>query len=111
MALLVPLASALQHALNLIKSGDIELSAPASAKVATRTMHTPTRFNMASGKDSKTVCAFSDQNWGIPTRKFMSTTQRRSTTQLQGIIELAISSLVMGQELNPDAVLPIFILR
>ncbi|KAI6021329.1 hypothetical protein BKA83DRAFT_4126224 [Pisolithus microcarpus] len=96
-------SAALQHALNLIKSGDVKLKALANAKVATRDVHTPVKFNMASGKDSKTACAFSDQNWGMPMRKFTSTAQRRSTTQLQGMIELALSSLAVGQELDPDA--------
>ncbi|KAI5997455.1 hypothetical protein EDD15DRAFT_2528599 [Pisolithus albus] len=96
-------SAALQRALNLITSGDVELKVPANAKVTTRDVRTPVKFNMASGKDSKTACAFSDQNWGTPTRKFTSAAQRRSTTQLQGIVELAVSSLTMGQELDPDA--------
>ncbi|KIK26892.1 hypothetical protein PISMIDRAFT_8672 [Pisolithus microcarpus 441] len=98
-----PMVSVLQHVLNLIKSGNVKLKVLADAKVTTRDMHTPVKFNMASGKDSKTVCTFSDQNWGMPMRKFMSAAQRRSTAQLQGIVELALSSLVMGQELDLDA--------
>ncbi|KAI6020742.1 hypothetical protein BKA83DRAFT_4494550 [Pisolithus microcarpus] len=96
-------SATLQHVLNLIKSGNVKLKVLADAKVTTRDMHTPVKFNMASGKDSKTVCTFSDQNWGMPMRKFMSAAQRRSTAQLQGIVELALSSLVMGQELDLDA--------
>ncbi|KAI6122924.1 hypothetical protein EDD16DRAFT_1778788 [Pisolithus croceorrhizus] len=100
--------AALMRGLNLIKSGDIELKAPAKtkdgiAKLATRDVRTPVRFNMASGKDSKTACAFSDQNWGTPTRKFTSTAQRRSITQLQDIVELALTSLTIGQEPDPNA--------
>ncbi|KAI6123702.1 hypothetical protein EDD16DRAFT_1517878 [Pisolithus croceorrhizus] len=100
--------AALMRGLNLIKSGDIELKAPANtkdgiAKLATRDVRTPVRFNMASGKDSKTACAFSDQNWGTPTRKFTSAAQRRSITQLQDIVELALTSLTIGQEPDPNA--------
>ncbi|KAI5983184.1 hypothetical protein EDD15DRAFT_2317534, partial [Pisolithus albus] len=100
--------AALMRGLNLIKSGDIELKAPANtkdgiAKLATRDVRTPVRFNMASGKDSKTACAFSDQNWGTPTRKFTSAAQRRSITQLQDIVELALTSLMIGQEPDPNA--------
>ncbi|KAI6159026.1 hypothetical protein EDD17DRAFT_1762951 [Pisolithus thermaeus] len=100
--------AALMCGLNLIKSGDIELKAPANtkdgiAKLATRDVRTPVRFNMASGKDSKTACAFSDQNWGTPTRKFTSAAQRRSITQLQDIVELALTSLTIGQEPDPNA--------
>ncbi|KIK17696.1 hypothetical protein PISMIDRAFT_14942 [Pisolithus microcarpus 441] len=98
----------LMRSLNLIKSGDIELKALANAKdsipkLAMRDVRMPIKFNMASGKDSKTACAFSDQNWGMPTRKFTSTAQRRSITQLQDIVELALISLTIGQEPDPNA--------
>lgn len=101
-------SAALMCGLNLIKSGDIELKAPANAKdgipkLATRDVRTPVKFNMASGKDSKTACAFSDQNWGTPTRKFTSAAQRRSIAQLQDIMELALISLTIGQEPDPNA--------
>ncbi|KAI6041534.1 hypothetical protein EDC04DRAFT_2601668 [Pisolithus marmoratus] len=72
-------------------------------KLATRDVQTPIRFNMALGKDSKTACAFSDQNWGTPMRKFTNAAQRRSTTQLQGIVELTLALLMIGQEPNPNA--------
>ncbi|KAI6007822.1 hypothetical protein EDC04DRAFT_2907603 [Pisolithus marmoratus] len=96
----------LMHSLNLIKSGDIEFKVPVNAKdgivkLATRDVQTPIRFNMASGKDSKTACAFSDQNWGTPMRKFTNAAQRRSTTQLQGIVELALALLMMWGAYTP----------
>ncbi|KAL4080465.1 hypothetical protein J3A83DRAFT_4043716, partial [Scleroderma citrinum] len=66
-------SAALQCGLTLIKSGDIELKSPVSnkgsiAKLMTRDVQTPKKLNMASGKDSRTACTFSDQNWGVPTR-------------------------------------------
>ncbi|KAI5994086.1 hypothetical protein F5J12DRAFT_962761 [Pisolithus orientalis] len=99
-------AAALSHGLNLVRSGDVELKSPINvkdgiAKVATRFVQTPVKYNMALGKDSKTACAFSDQNWGAPTRKFMGATKRRSIAQLQAIVELALASLAIGQELDP----------
>ncbi|KAI5984110.1 hypothetical protein F5J12DRAFT_787660 [Pisolithus orientalis] len=99
--------AALSHGLNLVRSGDIELKSPINvkdgiAKVAMRFVQTPVKYNMASGKDSKTVCMFSDQNWGAPMRKFMGAAKRRSIAQLQAIIEFALASLVIGQELDPE---------
>ncbi|KAI6156936.1 hypothetical protein BKA82DRAFT_25941 [Pisolithus tinctorius] len=100
-------AAALSHGLNLVRSGDVELKSPVNvkdgiAKVAMRFVQTPVKYNMASGKDSKTACAFSDQNWGAPMRKFMGAAKRRSIAQLQAIIELALASLAIGQELDPE---------
>ncbi|KAI6142022.1 hypothetical protein BKA82DRAFT_27338 [Pisolithus tinctorius] len=100
-------AAVLSHGLNLVRSGDVELKSPVNvkdgiAKVATRFVRTPVKYNMASGKDSKTACAFSDQNWGAPMRKFTGAAKRRSIAQLQAIVELALASLVIGQELNPE---------
>ncbi|KAI5995265.1 hypothetical protein F5J12DRAFT_961655 [Pisolithus orientalis] len=94
-------------AVTFIKSGDVELKSPINvkdciAKVATRFVQTPVKYNMASGKDSKTACTFSDQNWGAPMRKFTGATKRRSIAQLQAIVELALASLAIGQELNPE---------
>ncbi|KAI6140160.1 hypothetical protein BKA82DRAFT_4019654 [Pisolithus tinctorius] len=94
-------------AVTFIKSGDIELKSPINvkdgiAKVATRFAWTPIKYNMASGKDSKTACVFSDQNWGAPTRKFTGAAKRRSIAQLQAIIELTLASLAIGQELDPE---------
>ncbi|KAI5986747.1 hypothetical protein F5J12DRAFT_787175 [Pisolithus orientalis] len=89
-----------------IKSGDIKLKSPVNvkdgiAKVAMRFVWTPIKYNMALGKDSKTACMFSDQNWGAPMRKFMGAAKRRFIAQLQVIVELALALLVIGQELNP----------
>ncbi|KAI5996479.1 hypothetical protein F5J12DRAFT_958066 [Pisolithus orientalis] len=96
-------AAVLSHGLNLIRSGDIKLKSPINvkdgiAKVAMRFVQTPIKYNMASGKDSKTVCAFSDQNWGAPMRKFIGAAKRRSIAQLQAIVELTLASLAIGQE-------------
>ncbi|KIO09198.1 hypothetical protein M404DRAFT_22387 [Pisolithus tinctorius Marx 270] len=100
-------AAVLSRGLNLVRSGDIKLKSPVNvkdgiAKVATRFVWTPVKYNMASGKDSKTACAFSDQNWGAPTRKFMGAAKRRSIAQLQAIVELTLASLAIGQELDPE---------
>ncbi|KAI5995790.1 hypothetical protein F5J12DRAFT_785560 [Pisolithus orientalis] len=99
-------AAALSHGLNLIRSGDVELKSHVNIKdgianVAMRFVPTPIKYNMASGKDSKTVCTFSDQNWGASMRKFMGATKRRSIAQLQAIIELTLASLAIGKELDP----------
>ncbi|KAI5996524.1 hypothetical protein F5J12DRAFT_785469 [Pisolithus orientalis] len=100
-------AAVLSRGLNLVRSGDVELKSPINvkdgiAKVATRFVWTPIKYNMTLGKDSKTVCTFSDQNWGAPMRKFTGAAKRRSIAQLQAIVELALASLAIGQELDPE---------
>ncbi|KAL4063821.1 hypothetical protein J3A83DRAFT_4192417 [Scleroderma citrinum] len=99
--------SQLQHGLTLIKSGNIELKSMVSgkdgiAKLTTRDMQTPKKLNMASGKDSRTTCAFSDQNWGTPMRKLMCAAKRRTMAQLQHIVAMACASYLMGDD-DPEA--------
>ncbi|KAL4075117.1 hypothetical protein V8B97DRAFT_1867419, partial [Scleroderma yunnanense] len=100
-------SAALQCGLTLIKSGDIELKSPVSnkgsiAKLMTRDVQTPKKLNMASGKDSRTACTFSDQNWGVPTRKLTSAAKRRTAAQLQCIVEMAHALYTIGDG-NLDA--------
>ncbi|KAL4071375.1 hypothetical protein V8B97DRAFT_2044816 [Scleroderma yunnanense] len=91
----------LQHGLTLIKSGDIELKSMVSgkdgiAKLTTRDVWMLKKLNMASGKDSRTTCAFSDQNWGTLMRKLMCAAKRRTVAQLQHIVAMARALYLMG---------------
>lgn len=86
--------------------GDIEFDSTVPVKggitkVTTRDVRTPKKLNMASGKDSRTACAFSDQNWGDPTRKLTAAAKRRTLSQLEAIVKMACNSAV--GERDPDS--------
>ncbi|KIK82058.1 hypothetical protein PAXRUDRAFT_154651, partial [Paxillus rubicundulus Ve08.2h10] len=79
----------LQHALQLIKSGEI----PVSTDLGKGKACTLVRLNKASGKESTAACVFSKQNWGSATQKITIAAGRHSTLQLSNIMELARISL------------------
>ncbi|KAI6009254.1 hypothetical protein BKA83DRAFT_4070689, partial [Pisolithus microcarpus] len=53
----------LEHVICLFQRGELQVNDQISA-CSKATVKTPLKLNKASGKESSTVLAFSEQNWG-----------------------------------------------
>ncbi|KAI5999733.1 hypothetical protein EDC04DRAFT_2546513, partial [Pisolithus marmoratus] len=65
----------LEHAIHLFQRGKLHVNDQISA-CSKATVKTPLKLNRASGKESSTALAFSEQNWGSCTWQYFMSVNR-----------------------------------
>ena len=79
----------LKHAISMASEGHITLKMIKAVEGKVSVPKTPIKLNEDSGKESHFVFAFSDQNWGLSTRKLMERVKKHTAGQIVAIVEVA----------------------
>lgn len=79
----------LERALVMVSKGHITLQMIQAFEGKISVPKTPLKMNEHSGKESTMAFAFSEQNWGVATRKLTEQVKKRTIGQISTIIEEA----------------------
>jgi hypothetical protein len=85
----------------LFHSGELQVDDQIST-CGKATTKTPLKLNKATGKESSSALAFSEQNWGACTRQYYISVAKHANTTLSEIVTMANALIVPTLEMLSD---------
>ncbi|KAI6145386.1 hypothetical protein BKA82DRAFT_3946624, partial [Pisolithus tinctorius] len=79
----------LEHAIRLFQRGEVQVNDQMSTHGMRAMAKTPLKLNKASGKESLSALAFSEQNWGTSTCDYHTSISKHNNTVMSEIIAMA----------------------
>ncbi|KIM64052.1 hypothetical protein SCLCIDRAFT_23899 [Scleroderma citrinum Foug A] len=95
--------SALECTIRLFQRNDLCVDMRVDDQINTcgkATVHTPLKLSEASGKETLTALAFSEENWGLCTGQYAISIAKRDHAALKEIVMLAISTDILLEDDN-----------